>query len=228
MVIKSISLAIATLALSTSLNASVLNTLNGVDYEWLELSATAGMSRDQVEAAIAAASPGDALYGYEYASRSLVEDLLLSYTSWDGVDGWHTESAATTGNLAYLADFGTLGSGDYTTYYTDFDTLGVSFSYNKWLYSRALYGLGSECGDLSCISLFDVVLDDTSPVAARLHGFYGLDADRAAVATRGNTDTFIDTGSHLVRVSQVPLPSAVWLLGSGLIGLVGIARRKKA
>ena len=29
-------------------------------------------------------------------------------------------------------------------------------------------------------------------------------------------------------VEPVPVPAAVWLFGSGLIGLVGIARRKKA
>ncbi len=32
--------------------------------------------------------------------------------------------------------------------------------------------------------------------------------------------------SALVSVSAVPLPAAVWLFGSGLIGLVGAARRK--
>jgi len=30
-----------------------------------------------------------------------------------------------------------------------------------------------------------------------------------------------------VEVSEVPVPAAVWLFGSGLLGLVGIARRKK-
>ena len=36
-------------------------------------------------------------------------------------------------------------------------------------------------------------------------------------------------GVFLVRdVSAVPVPAAVWLFGSGLIGLVGFARRKKA
>ena len=31
-----------------------------------------------------------------------------------------------------------------------------------------------------------------------------------------------------ISVSAVPIPAAVWLFGSGLIGLIGIARRKKA
>ena len=37
------------------------------------------------------------------------------------------------------------------------------------------------------------------------------------------------TGSTLaVDVKVVPVPAAVWLFGSGLIGLVGVARRKRA
>ncbi len=34
--------------------------------------------------------------------------------------------------------------------------------------------------------------------------------------------------SYAAPVSAVPVPAAIWLMGSGLIGLVGIARRKKA
>ena len=35
-------------------------------------------------------------------------------------------------------------------------------------------------------------------------------------------------GTYLVRTSAVPVPAAVWLFGFGLLGLIGIARRKKA
>jgi len=31
-----------------------------------------------------------------------------------------------------------------------------------------------------------------------------------------------------VGASAVPVPTAVWLFGSGLLGLIGVARRKKA
>ena len=35
-------------------------------------------------------------------------------------------------------------------------------------------------------------------------------------------------GSWTLDITPVPVPAAVWLFGSGLLGLVGIARRKKA
>jgi hypothetical protein len=39
----------------------------------------------------------------------------------------------------------------------------------------------------------------------------------------GNLATWVATSN----VSAVPVPAAVWLFGSGLIGLVGFARREK-
>ncbi|HFD81339.1 MAG TPA: VPLPA-CTERM sorting domain-containing protein, partial [Gammaproteobacteria bacterium] len=33
--------------------------------------------------------------------------------------------------------------------------------------------------------------------------------------------------NDVIEASVVPLPAAVWLFGSGLVGLAGIARRKK-
>ena len=34
--------------------------------------------------------------------------------------------------------------------------------------------------------------------------------------------------AKLVSVNEVPVPGAVWLFGSGLLGLIGVARRKKS
>jgi hypothetical protein len=39
---------------------------------------------------------------------------------------------------------------------------------------------------------------------------------------------FAFTTTDTLTESSVPIPAAVWLIGSGLIGLIGIARRKKA
>jgi hypothetical protein len=36
------------------------------------------------------------------------------------------------------------------------------------------------------------------------------------------------TLTFAANASAVPLPAAVWLFGSGLMGLVGVSRRRKA
>jgi predicted extracellular nuclease len=40
-------------------------------------------------------------------------------------------------------------------------------------------------------------------------------------------NTFSELGSHSVAVSAVPVPAAVWLFGTALIGFVGMSRRRK-
>lgn len=37
-----------------------------------------------------------------------------------------------------------------------------------------------------------------------------------------------ETEDYRLNVSTVPIPGAIWLLGSGLVGLIGVRRRKKA
>jgi len=44
-------------------------------------------------------------------------------------------------------------------------------------------------------------------------------------ATDGSGPLVVDYGS--AEVSAIPVPAAVWLFGSGLLGLVGVARRRK-
>ena len=48
--------------------------------------------------------------------------------------------------------------------------------------------------------------------------------DEFAFRLSGNGSTAFE----VFNVSSVPVPAAVWLFGSGLLGLIGIARRKKA
>ncbi len=43
-----------------------------------------------------------------------------------------------------------------------------------------------------------------------------------------NAPFYLDSASLSVTPSNVPLPGAAWLFGSGFLGLIGISKRKKA
>jgi len=62
------------------------------------------------------------------------------------------------------------------------------------------------------------------------------DAASGAVANFGNTAAIsvslpegytFGSSSNVLLTAPVPVPAAVWLFGSGLLGLIGVARRKK-
>ena len=58
------------------------------------------------------------------------------------------------------------------------------------------------------------------------------DSSVTSMGANAYTVTFNDVGSVLIvdvkDVPEVPLPAAIWLFGSGMIALVGIARKKVA
>jgi hypothetical protein len=56
----------------------------------------------------------------------------------------------------------------------------------------------------------------------KIGGFYSVNTVTGGATYIGNT------GFRISGLTAIPIPAAAWLFGSGLLGLVGIARRKKA
>ena len=73
-------------------------------------------------------------------------------------------------------------------------------------------------GDFADSWAFVGVIDTDGFLSAELRELRGKDAQQVLL--------FADYFS--IGVTAVPVPAAVWLFGSGLLGLIGIARRKKA
>lgn len=212
------------LALSTSVNAVVVNTLGGQQYEWLELTQTQGMSRNQVEVLLNDST--SSLYGYEYASRSLVESLFLSYATWNGVNGFYGASSVVSGISNLLNDFGRSFSGSFPTprSLTTIDGYDVEFTGESFSYG--LMGTSSECGINSCRAYSYMVESNGVAVAAYLASSYGWDSTSTTPLTLGVDSSSSRVGSYLVKPSVVPVPAAAWLFGSALLGFFGFSRRK--
>jgi len=222
------------LMLSFNINAVVINTLNDVNYEWLELTETTGLTRDQVELRLA--DSNDALYGYEYASRQLLEDLFLSYAPWDGLNGWHGDPQviAPLQNLIY--DFGPTSQNTPTgnTYtVTTVDGHIVQYEAGNPTLIQGIYGEHNECSipvsASTCLATAGFYADINGNLTMIIQDeYHGWDANYLSPDNTSMSYASSGYGSFLVRdVSPVPVPSALWLFGSGLIGLIGLAKRKR-
>lgn len=171
-------------------------------------------------------------------------DLTLGYSvtdnqEWFGKTGWrlptYTEVYGLFGTF-FGDDF--VDSGDGTMTFAEGDgTSNILPERNSWLMdfgTDAIATTGSIISEDALINSIGLYLDENNVVQMMGVEFdtlnltttiYGMDYNR--------TDLDINTfyteegyGVFMVYDTVVPIPAAIWLFGSGLIALLGIARRK--
>lgn len=221
---------LASAAMTSQVNASVINTLGGTGYEWLELSSTTNLSRVTVESMLG--DNASTLYGYRYATRAETQALLESYLPYLPTELNHWEAYAAPGAQAFFNDFGMTFQDDLGATFQAVSDDGVTFSYNMYQVSYFNYGAAGECGvDVSCAgNMFAAALDGTVQ-AMFTPAHRGFDATWATPDTFSNFDANPIQTSLLVReFMAVPVPAAAWLMVSGMLVLFGQAcwRNKKA
>jgi len=209
MKLQGLASAVTLIILSTNVNAALVDngaftTDTSTNLDWLDLTETTGYSYNQMLASFSDAN--SQFYGFTYATQTDLATLWVS--------------AGYTGNF-----------NNYTSDLNDRAVINELFN---------LFGkTGSNCCDRSD-GIFDdsdtdtnisflYLIPELSPWESRVSiSFNSLSPDDVNWPAQGANDM----GSWIYRDSnflpQVPVPAAVWLFGSGLIGLIGVGRRKKS
>jgi hypothetical protein len=146
-----------------------------------------------------------------------------------------------TGNVDFSLGYGGLNNGDTVTVAGVFDdsvlsggsgTIGfdsgsgntLSIAAGSYTFTEANDALYTTTG--AYITLNSGALFDFNYQA--ISGINSAPADFDSFFTSFLSDVYLSgTWNTTVQTSPVPVPAAVWLFGSGLLGLMGIARRRK-
>ena len=118
---------------------------------------------------------------------------------------------------------------------TGLNLSNVTGSYSYTLSNPGMFGVHtffdwSTNIDIPVLAVLQVTAGNpmTGPATVASVDSDGDGAPGTAMATAPFKDQTPAFAGVMVPVAAVPVPAAVWLFGSGLLGLVGVARRKKA
>ena len=205
--IKTTVLLASALVLSTNLNAAIIDngvyttdTVSGLD--WLDLTEATNRSYNDISSQLGL---GGEFEGWRYASGNEVSGFLDAFGGdSDYYSGWSTQNNGLFDAVASLwgdtyCAFNGCSFGDGYSLAITSDVAKLDYHYEVRLYDYSTY-------------LFSATNDDIN-----IGSFWQWDYSR-----------HYSYGSALVReASVVPVPAAIWLFGSGLLGLIGLAKRKK-
>lgn len=174
--------------------------------EWLDLTATSNLSYDYVSARLGI---GEEFEGFRYANGAEVATLWTNAGGTAPYDGYSTANDGLFDILAPL--FGDLA---YEAGESGVNAVGEGYS--RWLTADS-----QSAGNYWAAMSWDLVTDSDTA---------NQDFFKLTQQTYHSSASSALFGSALVRESStvVPLPAAVWLLGAGLFGYLGVGRVRRS
>jgi len=141
-----------------------------------------------------------------------------------------THAALFTAEFTGTGDLGSVGAGFFTyddtaifgTFVDEVDLLDFSWEVTSGPSTHAPIGPGA----LGEFSGFQDHPTFTTDISIHVVGMY-LPVGNSLTEYLSNGEVFEMTFTGFAG-APVPVPAAVWLFGSGLLGLVGVARKRKA
>jgi len=228
--IKSISLAVTTVSIAVILSSTAAQavTVQVGDLEWRQLTDARGFSYDELAS----------IYDTSTGQLSGSTTTLINFVSGE-VDfaGWTWASSADAYSLfeqipghnvipTSLDNWDPFNGGEANSTLGDF--FDASFEPTEFFEETLTWGWSNWYGwtrDLSGIDGVRVSVE-RNVISSDDGDTWLRNQDQIYYSSLPTSTAFAD-GVWLYReASVVPVPAAVWLFGSGLIGLIGLARRK--
>ena len=125
-------------------------------------------------------------------------------------------------NITYFdiyvgAEYNFTGNSGYIKY-SQFDTYGNLYGTGDWSYMRS--SIDDNTGDFA-------TYEDWLAFELPTVFIWDSQVEQREIIANDSLLEYVPTISFsLEQVGSVPVPAAVWLFGSGLVGLIGLARRK--
>ncbi|QOL25637.1 PEP-CTERM sorting domain-containing protein [Thalassotalea sp. LPB0316] len=209
-----------TLVVVSNANAGLIHN----NLEWLDLSVTTGMSRNQVESTVLTQSE---YQSYRYATQdevnALYYDYIIEQNSVQVVNtAWHIAEDPNSDILQY---FFTMTSG--TTWNSSLSTVDGSLGYDQWDYNWGRLIYGADQNNQSSVTMYGwfhgMQSTNLPTYSAQVHLRSANDGSSLQATSpyfMSDSDAQYYNNSVLVRSVSVPEPSTLAVFALGLIGLV--------
>lgn len=119
------------------------------------------------------------------------------------------------------------------SHYIFYDPLLISSQIGTIEFDSNIFGIMTSTGNMSASDfLINTGVNYLNPIARGLESIDTITITGLQTITvdwtAGNPGDYIRVLTDFSPGAVVPVPAAVWLFGSGLIGLIGVTKRKKA
>jgi hypothetical protein len=166
-------------------------------------------------------------YGASNPSDPSNQTAGASIAVYDYASGTTANSKVKAMTFANMSNVGNGLNGDLSTLVGSYTTGGTSYALGNPNFNVWGEGTGAVGGSTN---LYGQGLDQSNIGLGTQTTLFGVtgngNAGKVQSYVLGTNLTLTSAG--VLQVSSVPLPAAVWLFGSGLLGLIGVGRRKVA